>query len=186
MSVRPAYLPARLLAESLAIVGLTIATAGALLPTLAPLPQLTPALGALLVVLLAAPPLYWRAMQAVRAAALPAAAPAAPMAVPVARLERRRLRAILTTAAAYFCGVTLTGLAGWYVHTQVGRDAQLRFDRLVERLDVEVHRRFGDPILGLRGLRAHAVLSGSMSGATLRSYAEARNFIAEFRADTTQ
>jgi two-component system, sensor histidine kinase and response regulator len=181
VSVRPAYLPARLLAESLAIVGLTIAAAGALLPTLAPLPQLMPALGALLVVLLAAPPLYWRAMQTVRAAALPAPAPATPMAVAIERLERRRLRAILTTAAAYFCGVTLTGLAGWYVHAQVGTDAQLRFDRLVERLDVEVQRRFHDPIHGLRGLRAHTVLSASMSGASLRSYAEARNFMAEFR-----
>jgi PAS domain S-box-containing protein len=118
--MRPAQIPTRLFAEILAIVGSVVAALGALLPTLAPLPQLPALLGALLVVLLAAPPIYWRCMHAVRQAALPAAAPPVPVAVPVERLEQRRLRAILATALAHLCGVALTALAGWYVHAQVG------------------------------------------------------------------
>ena len=182
MSTRPAHLSARLFAESLAIVGLTIAALGTLWPGVAPLPQLAPGLSALLVVLLAAPALYWRSMQAVRAASLPSPARATPVAVPIERLDRRRLRAILTTAAAHLCGVALTAFAGWYVHAQVAKDAQLRFEQLVERLDVELHRRFADPVHGLRGLGAHTVLSGSMTGAQLRAYGEARDFVREFPA----
>ena len=118
--MRPAQIPTRLFAEILAIVGFIVAALGALLPTLAPLPQLPALPGALLVVLLAAPAIYWRCMHAVRQAALPAATPPGPVAVPIARLEQRRLRAILATALAHLCGVALTALAGWYVHAQVG------------------------------------------------------------------
>jgi PAS domain S-box-containing protein len=118
--MRPAQIPTRLFAEILAIVGFIVAALGALLPSLAPLPQLPALLGALLVVLLAAPAIYWRCMHAVRQAALPAATPPGPVAVPIARLEQRRLRAILATALAHLCGVALTALAGWYVHAQVG------------------------------------------------------------------
>ena len=123
--MRPAQLPMRLLAETLAIVGGIVAALGALLPALAPVPQLPPVLGALVVVLLAAPPIYWRSMHAVRQAAVPAATPPTPKAVSVEHLDMRRRRAIVTTALTHLGGVALTAFAAWYVHTRTHANGPL-------------------------------------------------------------
>ncbi|WP_284617892.1 PAS-domain containing protein [Aquabacterium humicola] len=177
--MRPAVLPVRLLAEVSAIVAIAVAAVAWLL---APAGALSAIVGALLVVLLAAPAIYWRNMQTLRRAALPAGPPPAAAAnlVSPERLERRRRRAIFATAAAHLSGVALTALAGWYVDGQMRADARQHFERLAERVALEVQRRFADPVHALKGVRASIALTGSTSPAQLRAYLRARDFERDF------
>jgi PAS domain S-box-containing protein len=178
--MRPAHLPARLLAETSAIVGAAVAVLAALLPALSTSTPWPAGFAALLVVLLAAPALYWRSMQALRQAAQPAGAPATPTVVPVERLDQRRRRAILATGLAQLSGIALTALAVWYVDGRMQADAQQHFERLADRLDLEVQRRFAEPVHGLKGVRAHLAVANAITPEHLPAYVKARDFRREF------
>jgi PAS domain S-box-containing protein len=182
--MRPSQLPALLLAEISAIVALTVAGVHYVLPSLAaPWGAAGPVAG-LLVALTAAPWVYWRAMQALRQATRAGhesdGRSAFARSVPIARLEQRRRRAIVMTGAAHFAGLLLTTLALWYVHGRFNEDARMRFERLVERLELEVRRRFDDPVHGMKGARANFAVTRVVDQVQFRNYMHARDLVREF------
>jgi PAS domain S-box-containing protein len=181
---QPIQLSVRLLIETSAIVALVVAGVHHLLPAMGPSHRPSGLLVGLLVTMLSAPWIYWRAMQAVRKAAIPQATRneelTPPLKAPVARLEMRRHRAILMTATAHVLGLLLTALALWYVNGRLREDASVRFERLVERLDLEIHRRFDEPVHGLKGARATFAVTRSMDQAQFRTYVDSRELAKEF------
>jgi PAS domain S-box-containing protein len=181
---RPIQLSVRLLIETSAIVALVVAGVHQLLPALGPTHRPSGPMVGFIVAVLSAPWSYWRAMQAVRQAAIAGSnnseGSATLRSVPVARLEMRRRRAILMTAAAHAIGLLVTALALWYVNVRLREDASVRFERLVERLDQEIQRRFDEPVHGLKGARATFAVTRSMDQAQFRTYVDARELATEF------
>jgi PAS domain S-box-containing protein len=181
---QPIQLSVRLLIETSAIVALVVAGVHHVLPAMGPSHRPSGLLVGLVVVMLSAPWIYWRVMQAVRKAAMPGASPRsdefASLRKTPARLETRRHRAMLMTGTAHVLGLLLTALALWYVNGRLREDANVRFEQVVERLDLEIQRRFDEPVHGLKGARATFAVTRSMDQAQFRTYVDSRELSKEF------
>ena len=166
--------PVRLLAESLAIVLLAQVAALRLLPLLSPGPP-SPSqavLSALLLALLAAPLLYWRAMAALRRVPPPG------QQRPAAAASLRS--AVAMTAAAQAAGLLLTAAGVAWQAGSIDEAAQVRFDRGAERIEAEVLRRFAQPLYGLKGARGAYAASISITRSEFRAYVQSRDLAGEF------
>ncbi|MEJ6007656.1 PAS-domain containing protein [Paucibacter sp. AS339] len=98
-----------------------------------------------------------------------------------ARLQRgAALAKPLIVAAIVLLGLLLSMGLAWSAREQAERDAQLRFDRVAERLETEVLRRFKQPFYGLKGLRGAYAASPSIARADFRAYVESRQLPIEF------
>ncbi|WP_395701994.1 PAS-domain containing protein [Aquabacterium sp.] len=176
---KPGRVPSRLLLESLLIVAAVEAGLLALLPWLAPLlPDRQRGMAHVLaLLLLAAPALYWRAMEAVREAyRQPAAASGfGTGARAAARHDQRRRRAIAMTATAQMVGIGLTALIVSYLKQQIDDDLRQRFERQTERLETELQRRLNLPALGLKGAAAAYAAGMTVPHAQFERYVALRN-----------
>ena len=181
----------RLLAEIVAIVALIEAGLMLWLPQVLPTPLGAGAAlaNAGLLVLLAAPALYWRCMRATRRAGLQAVArqgagPATESELPAGSLaisvRRRRRAAIVMTALTQLAGLALTAAAMRWTATGIEDEARNRFERHVERLQTEVQRRFNQPVYGLMGARGAYAASGRIDRESLAAYTSARDLGREF------
>ena len=181
----------RLLAEIVAIVAVVEAGLMLWLPRVLPTPLGSGAAlaNAGLLVLLAAPALYWRCMRATRRAGLQAVArqgagPATEAELPAATLagsaRRRRRAAVVMTALTQLAGLALTAAAMRWTATGIEDEARNRFERHVERLQTEVQRRFNQPVYGLMGARAAYAASGRIDRESLAAYTSARDLPREF------
>ena len=174
-------LPIRLLAETLAIVAVAATCVVSLQQWL--VPQLHGWLAGLAdasaLALVAAPPLYWRAMDILRRAARPHFA-RANGAVASADPKQRRRRALAMTTAAYVCGLAVTIAAVTYLKVRIDADAHQQFDQQVERLRAEILRRFERPVFGLYGARGVYAATPSVERAEFRAYVESRDLGSEF------
>ena len=183
---KPGRIPSRLMAESLLAMGVAELIVLAVLPWLAPAlsGSAATAAHALAVLLLAAPALYWRGMEAVRQATAQAGTPRDGGSVPGGAApqgrEQRRQRAIAMTAAAQLIGLALTAAVCGYMKLQIDEDLHQRFDRHTERLETEVMRRFNLPVKGLEGARSAYLASMTVSRAQFQRYVAARNPLTEF------
>ena len=178
---KPRNLPTRLLAETLAIVAVAATCVVSLQQWL--VPQLHGWLAGLAdasaLALVAAPPLYWRAMDILRRAARPHLA-RADGAVASADPKQRRRRALAMTTAAYVCGLAVTIAAVTYLKVRIDADAHQQFDQQVERLRAEILRRFERPVFGLNGARGVYAATPSVERAEFRAYVESRDLGSEF------
>jgi PAS domain S-box-containing protein len=177
----PGRLPIRLLAEALLIAVVAALCVVSLQQWL--VPQLPAGLAALIdaaaLAFIAAPPLYWRVMEALRQAAIPYRPPPSPGAA-AARPEMRRRRALAMTTAAYVAGLVVTAAAVSYLKVRIDADAHRQFDQQVERLHAEILRRFEQPVYGLKGARGMYAASRRIDRAQFQAYVESRNLKLEF------
>jgi PAS domain S-box-containing protein len=190
-TVKSGHIPIRLFAEVIAATALIEAGLMWWLPRLLPPPLdgTAAALNAGLLVLLAAPFLYWRMMAATRRAGLLALArhadnPVTELELPATTLaggaRLRRRAAIVMTAVAQGLGLALTALAMRWTATGIEDDARNRFERHVERLQIEIQRRFNQPVYGLMGARAAYAASSRIDRESLAAYTSARDLPREF------
>jgi two-component system sensor histidine kinase/response regulator len=191
VAVKSGQVPVRLFAEIIAIVALVEAGLMLWLPRVLPTPLGGSAalVNAGLLVLLAAPTLYWRCMRATRRAGLQAVArqaagPATEADMPDTTLagsaRRRRRAAVVMTALTQLAGLALTAAAMRWTATGIEDEARNRFERHVERLQTEVQRRFNQPVYGLMGARGAYAASGRIDRESLAAYAGARDLPREF------
>jgi two-component system, sensor histidine kinase and response regulator len=189
--VKSGQVPVRLLAEIIAIMALLEAGLMLWLPRVLPAPMGSSAalMNAGLLVLLAAPTLYWRCMRATRRAGLQAVArqaggPATESELPAATLaggaQRRRRAAVVMTALTQLAGLALTAAAMRWTATSIEDEARSRFERHVERLQTEVQRRFNQPVYGLMGARGAYAASGRIDRESLAAYTGSRDLPREF------
>ncbi|MDE2417268.1 MAG: CHASE domain-containing protein [Burkholderiales bacterium] len=157
-------IPVRLLAEILGIVGLSDAVVTQVLPLL--VSGLSPLAEGLfdisMMLLLAAPLVYWRTMAITRAV------------VVVSRTKgqdhvQTSIRAaVAMTGAAQALGLALTVLGVWWWQHSIAAEAQIRFDHALDRVDAEVLRRLEYPVLGLIGVRGAYMASDKVTHAEFR------------------
>ncbi|WP_310386222.1 PAS-domain containing protein [Roseateles sp.] len=83
-------------------------------------------------------------------------------------------------AAIVLLGVALTYVLAKAEHVRAQRDAQARFERLSERLEVEVERRLRLPLYGLKGARGVFAASAKVERAEFRDYVASRQMALEF------
>jgi len=173
--MRQTFNPIHLLAEILLIVVLAQVAVMLALPVLAPdsADQTRMLLGVALLVLLAAPTVYWRSM---------VAAGRAPR-VPVSKSQGNRSLgwAVVMTAAAQLLGLALTAAAVVWQRSSIEEDARLKFDRGAERIEAEVKRRLDQPLYGLMGARGMFAAAGAVDRSAFRAYVESRDLNEEFR-----
>ena len=134
--------PVRLMAEVLLIVALAQLAATVLLPLAAPGlgANARMALGALLLVLLAGPAVYWRCISA----------PSREVGSTEGRIVRKKVQSAITlTAGAQLLGLALTGAGVFWLQRTVDTSARVKFERGVERIQTEVARRFERSLDGL-------------------------------------
>ena len=181
--MKASLIPVRLLAEISAI-----AAVAEIVVVLFALPAIAPQasgwkqalLGATLLSLLAGPGIYWRSMAATRyALRAQRTTPASPLSGPSQGKATRRA-AIAMTAAAQLTGLALTAAAVLLQNESIEAEARTRFDRLVERVDADVHRRFLLPSYGLAGIRAAYAAGGAFSRDGFRAWVESRQLAKEF------
>ena len=154
----------RLLAEILGIVAVCELLVIAVKPVLSPGlgPSMAGLLDVTLLLLLAAPWVYWRSMATTKRA------------LRVARPETRQMAntsirtVIAMTAAAQLLGLALTAAVVWWQLGEVERAAQVQFDRAVDRVELEVKRRMDLPLYGLTGARAAYAASDEVTHAEFR------------------
>ena len=180
--MKTSLIPSRLLAEIIAVIVATEAALILAMPTIAArLPDMQAGrLNTVLLVLIAAPALYWRCMSGVRRAA---AAHWHSSHADTAALSHRRQRraAIAMTAAAQALGLLLTAAAVGWMMARTDAESALRFERQVERIDSEIARRFQLPVYGMKGARGVYAANGDVvSRAQFHAYVESRNLAAEF------
>ena len=87
---------------------------------------------------------------------------------------------MVLTLGMQLLGLSLTGgLVYWKLQDQ---DHERRADQQwrIERLSLEIERRFNQPLYGLRGLAASYVSTGKLSTAQFRDWVGARNLATEF------
>ena len=173
--------PIRLCAEVLSIIVVTQVAVTLALPALvngAPGVAGTDQalLSAALLVLLAAPAVYWRSMANLRQA------PAASVDQSVGKRASQETinSAIAMTAAAQMLGLALTGAGVMWQLRSVSVAAQERFDRRVERIETETRRHFDLPLYGLNGLSGLFATADRVSGRDFRAWVGLRNLPAEF------
>ena len=77
-------------------------------------------------------------------------------------------------------GLILTSLVTYQVWRHYRTEAELRFERLTERLSLEVKRRMDLPVYGLKGARGVFAASQSVERLEFRAYVDSRNLAAEF------
>jgi PAS domain S-box-containing protein len=178
---KPGNLPIRLLAESLTIVAVAASCIVSLQQWLVPQLHgwLVGMVDAAALVLCAAPPLYWRAMDAMRRAATPFR-PRPGLGGATLGPQQRRRRAIGMATAAYFTGLILTAAAVSYLKVRIDADAHQQFDQQVERLRIEILRRFERPVFGLNGARGVYAAAPTMNRTQFRAYVESRSLGMEF------
>ncbi|MBT9494327.1 MAG: CHASE domain-containing protein [Paucibacter sp.] len=92
----------------------------------------------------------------------------------LARAKRYLIAAIL------LLGFALTFVLAKAEQAQSQRDARARFERLSERLEVEVERRLRLPLYGLKGARGVFAASADVERAEFRDYVDARQLALEF------
>ncbi|MBI5256657.1 MAG: PAS domain S-box protein [Burkholderiales bacterium] len=186
--MKPGQIPVRLLAEIVVVLVLVETALMLLLPTLAPHLRGLGAslLDAFTLVLVAAPPIYWRCMVAVRAARQ--APPPAPVSgqfghragLPTDTHAQQRRHAVVLTAAVWFGGVMLTGVAILWSQAQLDAAARSLFERHVERLETEVQRRFRQPLNGLKSARAVFTTSRQVDRDEFRDFIDLRNLATDY------
>ncbi|MCV2370387.1 PAS-domain containing protein [Roseateles oligotrophus] len=82
-------------------------------------------------------------------------------------------------------GILLLGFGLTYLLTvaqqaQSERDARARFERLSERIEIEVERRLRQPVYGMKGARGIFAASALVQRAEFRAYVESRQMANEF------
>jgi PAS domain S-box-containing protein len=167
--------PIRLLVEILVIMAVAQAAVMIALPAIAAGVSARNGmfLSAALLVLLAAPTIYWRCMAVTRQTS-----------TATRGSERTRTSstnaAIAMTAAAQALGLTLTAVCVlWQQHT-ISAAAQGKFERSAERIETEAQRHFGLPLYGLNGLRGLFAANAHVTRSQFRAWVESQNLPAEF------
>ncbi|MEJ1973947.1 MAG: CHASE domain-containing protein [Lacunisphaera sp.] len=75
-------------------------------------------------------------------------------------------------------GLTLIG--AYHAAESARTEARLQFERLADRLSVELQRRMRQPVYGLNGARGVYAASQSVERAEFRAYVESRDLPREF------
>ena len=168
--------PIRLLAEILGIVAVCELLVMVVIPVLSP--RLTPLMSGFLdvtlLVLLAAPAVYWRSM-AITKQAQRAARPE------TRNVATTSLSAVFAmTAAAQFLGLGLTAAGVWWQQGQIDSAAQVRFDRAVDRVELEVKRRMDLPLYGLTGARGAYAASEEVTHSEFRELVQTLDIEQQF------
>ena len=85
-----------------------------------------------------------------------------------------KLPAFGTTAqiATLLAGVALAVMAGLWQHNEISRDNQLQFERLVDRVSIEIGRRFRQPLSGLNGAKGMYAANGQVTRSMFKDYVE--------------
>ena len=177
------FSPIRLLAEVALLVFVCALLVMFIIPYLAPSlakGDLFPYVVALLVVLISAPWLYWRCMAAERRGAQYVRRHTE-LGKHLSRMSGGGFRAgVAMTAAAHIVGLLLTTAgAVWLYQREVSTETDL-FERRVNRLEIEVRRRFDVPLAGLKGLRATFLASSKVTREEFREYMDSRDLASEF------
>mgnify|MGYP002130771924 CR=1 FL=1 len=174
--MRARHPPIRLFAEIFVVVALVHLGIAATLPALAgPAGSWGQAgLGALLLLLLSGPWVFWRCMVAVRLPGI--SAESGDEAGKGRGAAGGNLRqAVAMTAAAQLVGLALTGVVFVWQQRSIEGQSRVRFDRGVERIEAEVRRRFELPLASLLGARGMYAATTQVSRDTFRAYFENRN-----------
>ncbi len=129
---------------------------------------------ALLLALCAGPAVYWRCAAALRR---PTSASTETL---VSAKTFNLGAAIALTAAAQLIGLAATASAVLWLKHDMEKDTQALFDHGVERIDAEVRRRFNQPLLGLKGVRATYAASRSLARRDFQAQVEALDLPTEF------
>lgn len=87
--------------------------------------------------------------------------------------------AIGLTAVAQVLGLVATVALVLWLKQDLDRNAQLQFDRVTERLESEVKRRFNQPLLGLKGARGMYAANDTISRRQFQAYVESRDLVTE-------
>ncbi len=175
--MRPVSLPLRLLGEIILIFLPTQAAIAFLLPRLGLDlgPHTTWLANALLIVLVASPPVYWRCLAATRRAALESASVRPP---PSTSAPVRS--AVLMTAAAQALGLGLTAAAIHWQQQNAETLAKIRFDQAADRIETETRRRFALPLYGLMGARGMYATGVHVTRKDFQAYVHSRDLAREF------
>ncbi|MEO7106723.1 MAG: CHASE domain-containing protein [Rhodoferax sp.] len=139
-----------------------------------------------LLVLLAAPAVYWRCSMGVQRLKVSQATPTTKDSSAGASStgDKNRPHFSITAALALTATAQLLGLAAtvalvlWLKH-DLDRDAKMLFDRGTERIESEVQRRFNQSLQGLKGARGAYATSSTLSRGQFRAYVEARDLTNE-------
>ncbi|MEM6312452.1 MAG: CHASE domain-containing protein [Planctomycetota bacterium] len=97
------------------------------------------------------------------------------------RREIRRARpTVLAISGTLILCLAATALITFNTSANVRRTAQVRFDKLSERLTVETQRRVNQPVYGLKGLRGVYAASRHVDRYEFGQYVESRDLSVEF------
>jgi CHASE1-domain containing sensor protein len=179
----PLSRPIRLLLEILLIVGLTEAAVMWIMPVLAPGlgPLQESLLDVGLLLLLAAPTVYWRSM----VFSFPARATGPRAATKTADQFSFR-QAVALTALVHALGLLATAAGVYFLYHDLKTEAATAFTHESERLEREIGRRFGLISYGLSGLRANLAAAAAaqtpvpLPRPAFTAHVAARNMRAEF------
>jgi PAS domain S-box-containing protein len=101
--------------------------------------------------------------------------------VPATGPDRHLLRSgTLTIAAVFLVGLCLAAGGAMWWQSQIDEDAEVQFQRSVERVMFDIDRRFRQPVYGLNGARGVYAASGRVPRAAFRAYVESRDMPKEF------
>ncbi|MEM6314707.1 MAG: CHASE domain-containing protein, partial [Planctomycetota bacterium] len=97
------------------------------------------------------------------------------------RREIRRARpTVLAISGTLILCLAATALITFNTSANVRRTAQVRFDKLTERLTVETQRRVNQPVYGLKGLRGVYAASEKVERFEFEQYVRSRDLPVEF------
>jgi len=172
--MKTAFNPKRLLLEVLCIFALSETCVMLILPAIAPYlgTVQTGMLDTGMMLMLAAPVVYWRFITAVRGASTAQ--------VPAHMGFGKTTSAVALAAATQLLGLALTAGGIWWQTDNLRTQSQARFEAGSDRTEAEIVQRLNRSLYGLRGARGALAANAHLKRDNFRAYVESRDLPNEF------
>lgn len=100
--------------------------------------------------------------------------------MPISTFINARRLAYALAAGVFSAGLALSLALGHGLKETIWADANLRFDRQVELVESDIHRRINQAVYGLRGAAGLYAANGAVGRAAFRAYVASRDLPGEF------